>query len=681
MAIKQRFQHLTLGDTVRLQNFFYDNDASANTVTIVPKVEVFRVDPRLATNNNPRGLVRKATLLRRPGLPTNDLSPYPSLNNPDYWEGQLLIEQDQWEIGDFTDRWYLISDEDADLANPVAKAPLSPEDDFSGILPINVDNILDEMTIGTGAKSFDVRAALDFEVGDEVRLYAEGSTYMEGTITAYSGTSMSVNVASVAGTGTYDSWLLIKVSNTTNPVTTFVATLDKNRLPLPSGITTTSDTYTVSQLTTDLQAYTSAVINATANEGSSPSALVRRYVMADVGEQIVTDGKRASADDVAAFPTDFLEEGTYYTAFGQIRDGGVVAGYFKIAYDSGEDSNILVVQPESPLPSVYPSAGVTVVPYISGTTRIGPTIDITWNFDPDNDTDVIALNYGLYESVPAPISSASILGICGVLQANFQTLNDGSHVDASNCGQFALNSSDNGLTWNGVTYSTGFLSSEITAIQGSFNADTGKLTISVTWDNIPPNATKINLHYVDQWNLEIDYNPNVPNAWDDLITRLGPTKVTVVEHTFKVSPSLFFASARPIPVSYEFGVNPADYYVDSKSWMRVDVKPVANLNPESMRFHYATISAGTLRYEIYRIAVDGKTAKKILAGNIDWHEEATGMLRIDTTTSPLNKGMNGFVVFYLDLPDGSSVRSARIFINVIDDLRGGVRSTILGPVN
>jgi len=65
------------------------------------------------------------------------------------------------------------------------------------------------MTIGTGSKTFTTNVSSTdtaFIVGNRVRLIYNTTNYMEGTITAFSGTSMTVNVDTTAGSGTYATW-------------------------------------------------------------------------------------------------------------------------------------------------------------------------------------------------------------------------------------------------------------------------------------------------------------------------------------------------------------------------------------------------------------------------------------------------------------------------------------------
>lgn len=68
-------------------------------------------------------------------------------------------------------------------------------------------------TIGTGARTFTVtNAAPLFYSGQTVRVVsrgAAGSRIMEGTVTASGGTTLTVNVTSVTGSGTYTDWSVL----------------------------------------------------------------------------------------------------------------------------------------------------------------------------------------------------------------------------------------------------------------------------------------------------------------------------------------------------------------------------------------------------------------------------------------------------------------------------------------
>ena len=67
------------------------------------------------------------------------------------------------------------------------------------------------LTVGTGSQTFTVNTnATDtaFIVGNRVRLVNSSVNYMDGVITAYSGTSMTVLVDGTAGSGTYAAWFV-----------------------------------------------------------------------------------------------------------------------------------------------------------------------------------------------------------------------------------------------------------------------------------------------------------------------------------------------------------------------------------------------------------------------------------------------------------------------------------------
>lgn len=64
-------------------------------------------------------------------------------------------------------------------------------------------------SIGTGTKTFTVTAGLDLVIGQRVRFAddaAPATNWMEGSITAYSGTSLSISSDNTAGSGTITSW-------------------------------------------------------------------------------------------------------------------------------------------------------------------------------------------------------------------------------------------------------------------------------------------------------------------------------------------------------------------------------------------------------------------------------------------------------------------------------------------
>jgi hypothetical protein len=63
-------------------------------------------------------------------------------------------------------------------------------------------------TVGTGSKAFTTQAGLAYQVGNYVRASsaANGANYMEGPVTAYSGTTLTINVTKIGGSGTLNDW-------------------------------------------------------------------------------------------------------------------------------------------------------------------------------------------------------------------------------------------------------------------------------------------------------------------------------------------------------------------------------------------------------------------------------------------------------------------------------------------
>jgi hypothetical protein len=66
-------------------------------------------------------------------------------------------------------------------------------------------------TVGTGSKAFTVTAGQPLAVGMKVRVTRDAApttTYGDGVITGYSGTTLTVNITSVSGSGTHTDWTI-----------------------------------------------------------------------------------------------------------------------------------------------------------------------------------------------------------------------------------------------------------------------------------------------------------------------------------------------------------------------------------------------------------------------------------------------------------------------------------------
>ena len=64
------------------------------------------------------------------------------------------------------------------------------------------------LAIGTGAKTFATQAGLSLQAGQTVRaIYiANGTRFMEGTVTSCRGTRLELNVTAIGGSGTHGAW-------------------------------------------------------------------------------------------------------------------------------------------------------------------------------------------------------------------------------------------------------------------------------------------------------------------------------------------------------------------------------------------------------------------------------------------------------------------------------------------
>jgi hypothetical protein len=68
--------------------------------------------------------------------------------------------------------------------------------------------------VGTGLKTFTVPAGMAYTLGQPLIILNSGGAFMIGAVTSYAGTSLTVNVGTVGGSGTFASWT-INVSGVT----------------------------------------------------------------------------------------------------------------------------------------------------------------------------------------------------------------------------------------------------------------------------------------------------------------------------------------------------------------------------------------------------------------------------------------------------------------------------------
>ena len=61
-------------------------------------------------------------------------------------------------------------------------------------------------TIGTGSLAFTTQAGLAYVPGQRVRVANSGSNYVEGAVTSYTGTTLTILADAIAGSGTYAAW-------------------------------------------------------------------------------------------------------------------------------------------------------------------------------------------------------------------------------------------------------------------------------------------------------------------------------------------------------------------------------------------------------------------------------------------------------------------------------------------
>ena len=65
------------------------------------------------------------------------------------------------------------------------------------------------VSISTGTKTFVVPSGLSYGGGDHLRFYFDSGNIMYGTVTSYSGVTLTVSITKIVGSGTYSSWQIV----------------------------------------------------------------------------------------------------------------------------------------------------------------------------------------------------------------------------------------------------------------------------------------------------------------------------------------------------------------------------------------------------------------------------------------------------------------------------------------
>jgi hypothetical protein len=133
-----------------------------------------------------------------------------------------------------------------------------------------------EITIGTGSKEFTTQSGKNFSAGTWLLITsdADPANYMHGTVTSYSGTTLTVNITNIGGSGTLDDWT-IQVSGTRGATGApgSVSNGDKVDIEVTDdGATWTIKNGVVSLVKLAVQAANTFLANATA-DSASPTAI------------------------------------------------------------------------------------------------------------------------------------------------------------------------------------------------------------------------------------------------------------------------------------------------------------------------------------------------------------------------------------------------------------------------
>lgn len=103
-----------------------------------------------------------------------------------------------------------VPQEDPSTGTLYVSGPAGPQGStgLTGPAPVLAGTSATSTLIATGSKTFVTQAGMSLSVGQYIRLAsaANNANYMAGNITAYAGTSMTVNVTDIGGSGTFADW-------------------------------------------------------------------------------------------------------------------------------------------------------------------------------------------------------------------------------------------------------------------------------------------------------------------------------------------------------------------------------------------------------------------------------------------------------------------------------------------
>jgi len=97
----------------------------------------------------------------------------------------------------------ILSEQVTGVQGPTGTNGTNGTNGATGATPVISATSTTNLTIGTGSKSWTIASGVAFTVGQYVRITDDANTlrFMAGPITAYSGTTLTVNVQETAGTG------------------------------------------------------------------------------------------------------------------------------------------------------------------------------------------------------------------------------------------------------------------------------------------------------------------------------------------------------------------------------------------------------------------------------------------------------------------------------------------------